>query len=123
LEKNIYYFFSLLSKITLRVINSFSTPSHSKLIIFSGKEETYIVSYNYNPSTSSPNIDKDEELTLKKGDFVKVLSPLDDDGFFYAECNGRKGFVPSNYLTKLNSDTKQHEKVDNIFIAKKNNHI
>ena len=71
------------------------------------KEETYVAAYNYNPSTSSPNIDKDEELQLKKGDLVKVLSPLDDDGFFYAEVNGRKGFVPSNYLSKLNTDNNQ----------------
>lgn len=61
----------------------------------------YVAVYNYNPSQSSPNMDKDEELELRKGDLVKVISELDDDGFYYAKVNGRKGYVPSNYLSKV----------------------
>ena len=61
----------------------------------------YVAVYNYNPSESSPNLDKDEELELRKGDLVKVIGELDDDGFYYAKVNGRKGYVPSNYLSKV----------------------
>ena len=61
----------------------------------------YVAVYNYNPSESSPNLDKDEELELRKGDVVKVIGELDDDGFYYAKVNGRKGYVPSNYLSKV----------------------
>jgi len=68
-------------------------------------DTTYIAVYDYNPSESSPNIDKDEELVLRKGDIVKVLGDLDDDGFYYAKVNGRKGYVPSNYLSKLKHST------------------
>ncbi|CBY43611.1 unnamed protein product [Oikopleura dioica] len=59
----------------------------------------YVACYDYNPSLTSPNLDtRDEELKLQKGDVVRVLGPLDHDGFFYAEVKGRCGFVPSNYL-------------------------
>ena len=70
------------------------------IIGFSNNDDTYVAVYDYNPSESSPNIDKDEELILRKGDVVKVLGGLDDDGFYYAKVNGRKGYVPSNYLSK-----------------------
>ena len=72
---------------------------------FLSDDTTYIAVYDYNPSESSPNIDKDEELVLRKGDIVKVLGDLDDDGFYYAKVNGRKGYVPSNYLSKLKHST------------------
>ena len=68
---------------------------------YTHSENMYVAVYNYNPSESSPNLDKDEELELRKGDLVKVIGELDDDGFYYARVNGRKGYVPSNYLSKV----------------------
>lgn len=38
----------------------------------------------------------DDELTFKKGDILKILSPQDD--WYKAEMNGQEGFVPQNYL-------------------------
>ncbi|XP_058508622.1 GRB2-related adapter protein 2a [Solea solea] len=38
----------------------------------------------------------DDELTFRKGDILKILSPQDD--WYKAEMNGEEGFVPQNYL-------------------------
>ncbi|KAK1877024.1 GRB2-related adaptor protein 2 [Dissostichus eleginoides] len=38
----------------------------------------------------------DDELSFKKGDILKVLSPQDD--WYKAEMNGLEGFVPQNYI-------------------------
>ncbi|XP_054463813.1 GRB2-related adapter protein 2a [Anoplopoma fimbria] len=38
----------------------------------------------------------DDELSFRRGDILKILSPQDD--WFKAEMNGLEGFVPQNYL-------------------------
>lgn len=38
----------------------------------------------------------DDELSFRKGDILKILSPEND--WFKAEMNGHEGFVPQNYL-------------------------
>ncbi|XP_076607663.1 GRB2-related adapter protein 2a [Chaetodon auriga] len=38
----------------------------------------------------------DDELSFKKGDILKILSPQDD--WYKAEMNGLEGFVPQNYI-------------------------
>lgn len=38
----------------------------------------------------------DDELSFKKGDILKILSPQDE--WFKAEMNGQEGFVPQNYI-------------------------
>lgn len=37
-----------------------------------------------------------DELSFKKGDILKILSPQDE--WFKAEMNGQEGFVPQNYI-------------------------
>ncbi|XP_034396099.1 GRB2-related adapter protein 2a [Cyclopterus lumpus] len=37
-----------------------------------------------------------DDLSFKKGDVLKILSPQDD--WYEAEMNGQKGFVPQNYI-------------------------
>lgn len=39
----------------------------------------------------------DTELSFKEGDVLNVTEQ-DDSGWWYAELNGRKGFVPNNYV-------------------------
>ncbi|CAG02212.1 unnamed protein product, partial [Tetraodon nigroviridis] len=38
----------------------------------------------------------DTELSFRKGDILKILSPEDD--WFKAEMNGQEGYVPQNYI-------------------------
>lgn len=38
----------------------------------------------------------DDELSFRKGDILKILSPQDD--WYKAEMNGHEGFVPQNYI-------------------------
>ncbi|KAI3359095.1 hypothetical protein L3Q82_002640 [Scortum barcoo] len=38
----------------------------------------------------------DDELSFRKGDILKILSPQDD--WYKAEMNGQEGFVPQNYI-------------------------
>nr|XP_046270534.1 GRB2-related adapter protein 2a [Scatophagus argus]XP_046270535.1 GRB2-related adapter protein 2a [Scatophagus argus]XP_046270536.1 GRB2-related adapter protein 2a [Scatophagus argus] len=42
------------------------------------------------------NASADDELSFKKGDILKILSPQDD--WYKAEMNGQEGFVPQNYI-------------------------
>ncbi|XP_069801800.1 peripheral-type benzodiazepine receptor-associated protein 1 isoform X6 [Dendropsophus ebraccatus] len=54
--------------------------------------------FDYNPKESSPNLDAEAELSFTAGDVITVFGPMDEDGFYYGELNGRRGLVPSNYL-------------------------
>lgn len=42
------------------------------------------------------NATADDELSFRKGDTLKILSPQDD--WYKAEMNGHEGFVPQNYI-------------------------
>ncbi|XP_077336804.1 peripheral-type benzodiazepine receptor-associated protein 1 isoform X3 [Lithobates pipiens] len=57
-----------------------------------------VAMFDYNPRESSPNMDVEAELSFTAGDIITVFGPMDEDGFFYGELNGQRGFVPSNYL-------------------------
>ncbi|XP_075710189.1 peripheral-type benzodiazepine receptor-associated protein 1 isoform X5 [Rhinoderma darwinii] len=54
--------------------------------------------FDYNPKESSPNLDVEAELNFTAGDVITVFGPMDEDGFYYGELNGKRGLVPSNYL-------------------------
>ena len=82
--------------------------------------------YDYDPVELSPNVDAEVELSFRAGDIVLVCKflkltkgvvfklflnltntyyildgEMDDDGFFMGELNGRRGLVPSNFLTDV----------------------
>ncbi|XP_073350469.1 GRB2-related adapter protein 2a [Pagrus major] len=42
------------------------------------------------------NATADDELSFRKGDILKILSPQDE--WYKAEMNGHEGFVPQNYI-------------------------
>ncbi|XP_034567379.1 GRB2-related adapter protein 2a [Notolabrus celidotus] len=42
------------------------------------------------------NATADDELSFRKGDILKIISPLDE--WYRAEMNGHEGFVPENYI-------------------------
>ena len=55
--------------------------------------------YDYDPTELSPNVDAEVELSFRTGDMLLVYGDMDDDGFYMGELNGRRGLVPSNFLT------------------------
>jgi len=66
--------------------------------------------YDYDPTELSPNVDSDAELAFSTGDLLAVHGDMDDDGFFLGEIlasssskadgqRGKRGLVPSNFLT------------------------
>ncbi len=57
--------------------------------------------YDYDPNQLSPNVDSEVELSFRAGDLVLVFGEMDDDGFFMGELHGRRGLVPSNFLTDV----------------------
>ena len=57
--------------------------------------------YDYDPHELSPNVDSEVELSFRTGDLIKVYGEMDDDGFFMGELNGKRGLVPSNFLTDI----------------------
>nr|XP_033778811.1 peripheral-type benzodiazepine receptor-associated protein 1 isoform X3 [Geotrypetes seraphini] len=59
---------------------------------------TMVASFDYNPRKDSPNLDVEAELTFNAGDVITVFGDMDDDGFFFGELNGHRGFIPSNFL-------------------------
>ena len=58
--------------------------------------------YTYEPFSQSQNDNPESELPLYSGDYVLVWGEMDEDGYLEAELlDGRRGLVPSNYITKL----------------------
>lgn len=47
----------------------------------------------------TPNLQEDDELSVRKGETVQVLE-RGDDGWWSVEKNGQVGMVPGNYLGK-----------------------
>ncbi|VDM17278.1 unnamed protein product [Hydatigera taeniaeformis] len=65
----------------------------------------FVSLYDYDPATMSPNPGAvDDELPFREGDIIKVYGDCDEDGFYFGECNGRKGFVPSNMVCEASAD-------------------
>ncbi|CAF0705935.1 unnamed protein product [Brachionus calyciflorus] len=65
------------------------------------KVTNMIALYDYDPQSLSPNVDADSELPFKTGQIITVYDDMDEDGFFMAELNGKRGLVPSNFLQPL----------------------
>ncbi|XP_057676174.1 peripheral-type benzodiazepine receptor-associated protein 1 isoform X19 [Corythoichthys intestinalis] len=68
------------------------------------KSRRMVAIFDYDPRESSPNTDIEAELTFSAGDIIHVIGDMDEDGFFYAELNGQRGLVPSNFLQALPED-------------------
>ncbi|KAJ8289525.1 hypothetical protein GJAV_G00002310 [Gymnothorax javanicus] len=50
----------------------------------------------------------DDELSLKKGDVVKIISKeTEDEGWWEGELNGKRGFFPDNFVMVLPMDAMQ----------------
>lgn len=65
----------------------------------------FVVLYAYDPMTSSPNEDPNDELELKEGEIITVIGEVLDDGFYLAEnAQGERGHVPSNFVEPADED-------------------
>ncbi|TWW58867.1 GRB2-related adapter protein, partial [Takifugu flavidus] len=42
-----------------------------------------------------------DELSFQKGDIIKVTEMEDDSGWFTAEIQGKRGYIPQNYISLL----------------------
>ena len=66
------------------------------------KSDKYDRRYTYEPFSQSQNDNPESELPLLSGDYVLVWGEIGEDGYLEAELmDGRRGLVPSNYITKL----------------------
>ena len=65
----------------------------------------FVALFDYDPATMSPNPDAVEsELPFTEGQLIKVFGEPDGDGFYYGECNGQRGLVPSNIVAVVEVD-------------------
>ncbi|KAM7536998.1 hypothetical protein Aperf_G00000075654 [Anoplocephala perfoliata] len=88
----------------------------------------FVSLYDYDPATMSPNPGAvNDELPFREGDIIKahsfcvfanevdklevvyfrgskVYGDCDEDGFYFGECNGRKGLVPSNMVCEASAE-------------------
>ncbi|KAG5858017.1 hypothetical protein ANANG_G00025630 [Anguilla anguilla] len=52
----------------------------------------------------------EDELTMKKGDIVKIISKeTEDEGWWEGELNGKRGFFPDNFVMLIPTDTLQSQ--------------
>ena len=58
----------------------------------------FTVKIDYDPAIMSTSINPGAELALHQGDIVTVFGNVDENGYYVAEKNGRRGLVPSNIL-------------------------
>ncbi|XP_038119786.1 uncharacterized protein LOC6032738 isoform X5 [Culex quinquefasciatus] len=75
-------------------------PSH--LMGASKKPRYFMALFDYDPATMSPNPDScEEELPFNEGDTIRVYGDKDQDGFYWGELRGRRGFVPENHVQEI----------------------
>lgn len=55
------------------------------------------------------------ELSFKAGDVIICFGEMDDDGFYMAEMDGRKGLVPSNFLQETGAS--DEEALDSVSVV------
>ena len=70
-----------------------------------GRCKVFMAKYGYDPFKQSPNDNPDAELAFNAGDYIMVFDDLDEDGYFIGELmDGRRGYVPSNWLDRLTGE-------------------
>ncbi|KAM9475606.1 RIMS-binding protein 2 [Clarias gariepinus] len=73
----------------------------------------FVALFDYDPQSMSPNPDAAvEELPFKEGQIIKVFGEKDTDGFYRAEVSGRRGLVPCNMISEI--ETEDGEMMDQL---------
>ncbi|XP_066929551.1 RIMS-binding protein 2-like [Clytia hemisphaerica] len=70
------------------------------------KPRLMVALFNYDPAVSSPNVDSEIELSFAAGEKIEVYGEMDEDGFFSGKLNGRKGLIPSNFVSDRKEESK-----------------
>jgi len=70
-----------------------------------GRCKVYMAKFGYDPFKQSPNDNPDAEMAFNAGDYIMVFDDIDEDGYFIGELmDGRRGYVPSNWLERLTGE-------------------
>jgi hypothetical protein len=64
-------------------------------------QRRFVVVFDYDPQSMSPNEDYSLELEINAGDILTVHGDLDEDGFFDASLGTRRGVVPHSFVREL----------------------
>ncbi|XP_037391960.1 RIMS-binding protein 2 isoform X10 [Pygocentrus nattereri] len=65
----------------------------------------FVALFDYDPLSMSPNPDAAvEELPFKEGQIIKVFGEKDTDGFYRAEICGRRGLIPCNMVSEIQTE-------------------
>uniref|UniRef100_A0A8B9KA59 RIMS-binding protein 2 n=1 Tax=Astyanax mexicanus TaxID=7994 RepID=A0A8B9KA59_ASTMX len=73
----------------------------------------FVALFDYDPLSMSPNPDAAvEELPFKEGQIIKVGHDKDTDGFYRAEVCGRRGLIPCNMVSEI--QTEDDEMMDQL---------
>ncbi|XP_046727328.1 RIMS-binding protein 2 isoform X7 [Silurus meridionalis] len=73
----------------------------------------FVALFDYDPQSMSPNPDAAvEELPFKEGQIIKVFGDKDIDGFYRAEVCGRRGLIPCNMISEI--ETEDGEMMDQL---------
>ncbi|KAG5280793.1 hypothetical protein AALO_G00064080 [Alosa alosa] len=73
----------------------------------------FVALFDYDPLSMSPNPDAGvEELPFKEGQIIKVYGDKDTDGFYRAEIGGRRGLIPCNMVSEI--QTEDDEMMDQL---------
>uniref|UniRef100_A0A8B9K5M0 RIMS-binding protein 2 n=1 Tax=Astyanax mexicanus TaxID=7994 RepID=A0A8B9K5M0_ASTMX len=73
----------------------------------------FVALFDYDPLSMSPNPDAAvEELPFKEGQIIKVFGEKDTDGFYRAEVCGRRGLIPCNMVSEI--QTEDDEMMDQL---------
>lgn len=59
------------------------------------------------------NAESKNELSLKKGDIIKVTKRI-DEGWWVGICNGRNGMFPSNYVSVIDDNKVSKNDIKNL---------
>ncbi|XP_051950924.1 RIMS-binding protein 2 [Xyrauchen texanus] len=68
----------------------------------------FVAMFDYDPLSMSPNPDAAvEELPFKEGQIIMVFGDKDKDGFYRAEVCGRRGLIPCNMVSEIQTDDEE----------------
>jgi hypothetical protein len=94
----------LLLPTTIHELNELMTTDTQRVLeqnVSAESRRHFVALFDYYPATQSPNNDYDSELALLADDLLTVIGDVGDDGFFLAEMNGKRGFVPENFVEEI----------------------
>jgi len=88
------------------ITGALSTLERNEILEMEGDHDVFVALYDYDPFKSSPNPNPSLELMFREGDIMVVYDKTRSDGFYAAKLNGKKGLVPSNFIERINRNSR-----------------